>query len=181
MELGRLRLGFLLQGLAILGGLVLVVVSVVQPPTVTSSPRLGEQKVREPAPDFTLSLFDGGQFRLGNYHGQVVVINFWGSWCPPCRAEMPALQKVWETYQSQGLVLVGVNVQDTEAAARAFLREAGVTFPTGPDSDGTITTAYRVVGFPTTVFINRQGQVVRRWTGAITQERLTMLVEDLLR
>ncbi|GBD11665.1 Thiol-disulfide oxidoreductase ResA [bacterium HR23] len=137
--------------------------------------------MREPAPDFTLSLFGGGQFRLAEKRGTAVVVNFWGSWCPPCRAEMPALQKVWEAYQGQGLVLIGVNVQDTEADALAFLKEVGVTFPTGPDRDGSIAVAYRVIGFPTTIFINREGQVVRRWTGAISQERLTVLVEDLLR
>lgn len=177
----RTRLGVLFIALGVLGGVTLLLVAAVQPTTATSNPRLGEQRVREQAPDFTLPLYEGGAFRLAQHKGQVVVVNFWGSWCPPCRAEMPALQKVWETFQSQGLTLIGVNVQDTEADALAFLKEVGVTFPTGHDKDGAITRDYRVIGFPTTVFIDRQGQMVRRWTGAITQERLTVLVEDLLR
>lgn len=177
----RARWGVLFMAMGVLGGITLLLVSALQPTTATTAPRLGEQRVRQQAPNFTLPLYGGGEFRLAEHQGQAVVVNFWGSWCPPCRAEMPTLQKVWETYQSQGLVLIGVNVQDTEENALAFLKEVGVTFPTGPDTDGAITMAYRVIGFPTTVFINRQGQVVRRWTGAITQERLTVLVEDLLR
>ncbi|MFN3974217.1 MAG: TlpA family protein disulfide reductase [Dehalococcoidia bacterium] len=177
----RALLGMFFIALGVLGGFILLLVAALQPTTATSTPRLGEQRVQERAPEFTLPLYGGGEFRLAQHKGQVVVVNFWGSWCPPCRAEMPALQKIWETFQNRGLTLIGVNVQDTEADALAFLKEVGVTFPTGPDKNGAITRTYRVIGFPTTVFIDRQGQVVRRWTGAITQERLTVLVEDLLR
>jgi peroxiredoxin len=133
-----------------------------------------------PAPDFTLPLFDGGEWRLSAYRGQVVVVNFWGSWCTPCQIEMPALQEVWETYRDRGVVVVGVNVLDSRDDALAFLRETGVTFPTGPDRDGSISAAYRVVGLPTTVFIDRQGRIAHRWLGPISRERLTALVEDLL-
>lgn len=178
----RVRLGLLFLATGFLGFIVLLVVSALQPSTTAAIPRLGEEKVKRAiAPDFTLSLYNSGEeFRLSEQKGKIVVVNFWGSWCPPCRSEMPALQKVWEVYQGRGLVVVGVNAQDTEEQALAFLKEVGVTFPTGPDKDGSITTAYRVLGFPTTVFIDREGYTVHRWAGAITQERLTLLVEDLL-
>lgn len=86
-----------------------------------------------PVPDFNIRLYNGETFTLSEHRGQVVVVNFWASWCPPCRSEAPTLEAVWQTYRERGLVLVGVNVWDSEAAALKFVREFGLTFPTGPD------------------------------------------------
>ena len=83
-------------------------------------------RVGEAAPDFELDLFDGNRVRLSDFKGKVVVLNFWASWCPPCRKEMPAFERTWQEYRDQGVVFVGVAVQDYEADSRAFAREARV-------------------------------------------------------
>ncbi len=135
----------------------------------------------KPASDFTIPVFTGGQdtFTLSSQLGNPVVLNFWGSWCPPCRAEFPASQAVFDEYRDDGLVVFGVDVQDTEADARAFLEEQGTTFPTGPDLDNSITIDYRVICWPTTFFITRDGKIHRKWVGQLDETRLATFVEEL--
>lgn len=135
----------------------------------------------KPASDFTVPLYSGGQgtFTLSSHLGQPVVLNFWGSWCPPCRAEFPALQAVFDEYRDDGLVVFGVDVQDTEADAKAFLGEQNTTFPTGPDLDNSITIEYRVSSWPTTFFITRDGEIHRKWVGQLDETRLAAFVEEL--
>ncbi len=115
------------------------------------------------APDIDLERLDGERVRLSELRGQVVVLNFWASWCPPCRAEMPALQALHEQRGSQGVVVLAVNstVQDSEQAARDFAAEYGLTFPIGLDRDGQATRLYQVRALPSTFFIDRDG-VIRR-------------------
>lgn len=115
------------------------------------------------APEIDLELLDGSRVRLSDLRGQVVVLNLWASWCPPCRAEMPALQALHEQRSADGVVVLAVNstVQDTEQAARDFAREYGLTFPIGLDRDGQATRLYQVRALPSTFFIDRQG-IIRR-------------------
>ncbi len=135
---------------------------------------------RAAAPDFTLALFDGGTLRLAELRGQaVVVVNFWASWCPPCRAEAPTLAKVSRAVRDRGVVFVGVDIQDTDEGARAFLAEFGIDYPNGPDPAGQITTAYGVAGIPTTVFVDREGRIARRWLGGLTEQQLLGFVEEI--
>lgn len=133
------------------------------------------------APDFQLALYgSGGQtWRLADQRGKGVVVNFWASWCVPCRAEMPALQKLYSESHARGVEFIGVGVQDTEADALAFLSEMGVTFPTGLDADGSILQSYSVLGLPSTYFVNKRGQIVREWVGLITEERLRLYVQEI--
>lgn len=133
-----------------------------------------------PAPDITLQLFDGQTFRLAEQRGRVVVVNYWASWCPPCREEARTLEAVSRAYRDRGVVFVGVNVWDAEGDARAFLREFGVTYPNGPDPTGGILIDYGVTGIPETYFIDRQGMLVRRWIGPLTDQQLRTLLEELL-
>lgn len=111
------------------------------------------------APDFELALLDGGAVRLSDLRGQIVVLNVWASWCPPCRAEMPALQRLHAQRAAQGVVVLALNstVQDTEADARAFAAELALTFPIALDPSGEATRAYQVRALPSTFFIDRQG------------------------
>jgi peroxiredoxin len=145
-----------------------------QPP----SPREGFS-----APDFTLDLMSGGQIALSDFRGQAVMINIWASWCPPCREEMPAIQKVYENYKDQGLVVLAVNTtnQDTEAAAAAFVEEFGLTFPIPLDRDGTVSKRYQLRGLPSTYFVDRAG-VIRSVVvgGPMSESLIRSKVQEIL-
>lgn len=150
------------------------------PGTQTGSSARAESEPDAAAPDFTLKLLDGGEFKLAAYRGRPVVLNFWASWCGPCRAEAPVLEEAWQQYRDQGVMVVGIAVQDREETARAFIKEFGLTYPIGLDGDDRVATLYQVTGLPTSVFIDGRGRVRHRWVGAIGKSRLTLLVDDLL-
>lgn len=133
------------------------------------------------APNFTLPLFGGGTFRLADHGGEVVVVNFWASWCDPCRREAPRFAAADDAYRDRGVTFVGVDFQDREGDARAFIAEFGLRYPNGPDRDGAITRAYGVSGLPATFVIDRQGRIRRRWSGEITGDQLTAFIEEALR
>jgi cytochrome c biogenesis protein CcmG/thiol:disulfide interchange protein DsbE len=113
------------------------------------------------APDFTLDTLDSSTIRLDSLRGQVVVINLWASWCSPCRAEMPALQRVYEEMEGQGVAVLGVNMtaQDTETRVEGFVREYGLTFPILLDREGSVGRIYRSRALPTTFFVDRKGVI----------------------
>jgi cytochrome c biogenesis protein CcmG/thiol:disulfide interchange protein DsbE len=135
-----------------------------------------------PATDFTLPLYDpfNGQsdFRLSDYRGQVVVINFWASWCPPCREEAPVLEQMWRNYQGQDVVFVGVDIWDTEQDARAYMQEFGISFPNAVDNRGKIAVEYGVTGIPETYFITPDGMISRKVIGAITADILAQNIAE---
>lgn len=133
-----------------------------------------------PAPGFTLSLFDGRELSLADLHGLVVVVNFWASWCPPCRDEAPALERVWREYEDKGVVFVGVNVNDITAKAMAFIEEFNITYPNGPDPYNRISRAYHVTGVPETFLVAKDGRFAERYIGPITEARLRTALEELL-
>lgn len=114
-----------------------------------------------PAPDFTLPTLDNETVTLSDLRGQVIILNLWTSWCPPCREEMPALNEVYQRYKEDGLVVLAVNstVQDSEAAAREFAAEYAFEFPILLDHDGIVTRAYQLQSLPTTFFIDRRGVI----------------------
>jgi cytochrome c biogenesis protein CcmG, thiol:disulfide interchange protein DsbE len=135
------------------------------------------------APDFTLSLLDGRSVRLSDLRGQVVVVNFWASWCAPCWAEMPALQAFQDEAGARGAVVLAVNstVQDREQAARDFASELSLTLPIALDPEGEATAAYQVRALPTTFFVDGEG-VIRRVVvgGPLSRSVLETTVLDLL-
>ena len=133
------------------------------------------------APDFSVKLFDGATFRLAEQRGRAVVLNFWASWCPPCRAEMPYFETTYRAYRERGVDFVGVTVQDDQADSQAFLKELSVSYPSGADEGNQIALRYQLTGLPTTVFINRDGIISRKWIGAISERQLLDLVEELAR
>lgn len=132
------------------------------------------------APDFILDTVDGGQLSLGQLRGQVVVLNFWATWCTPCRAEMPALEQVYQSHRERGLIVVGVDVQEPAEKVRAFLLEVGVTFPIVLDSDTKLALRYRATGLPATFIIDRQGVVRDIRLGPYTEEMLESKLAPLL-
>ncbi|HLE52899.1 MAG TPA: TlpA disulfide reductase family protein [Anaerolineales bacterium] len=136
------------------------------------------------APDFTLDLLGGGKVTLSDLRGKPIVVNLWASWCPPCRAEMPAIEKVYQDYKDLGLVVLGVNTtnQDSEADAATFVRQYGLTFPIPLDRDGSVSVRYALRGLPTTFFIDRKG-VIRSVVvgGPMSEAVIRSNVEDLLK
>lgn len=132
------------------------------------------------APDFTLTLFDGGQLTLSDLQGQIVVVNFWASWCVPCREEAPILEQTWQYYRDQGVVFIGVAYLDTDKEAKAFLEEFNITYPNGSDVGTKIAPEYRIVGVPETFFIDKNGQVADLEIGLLTETRLVNAIEKLL-
>jgi cytochrome c biogenesis protein CcmG/thiol:disulfide interchange protein DsbE len=140
----------------------------------------GFTRLQKPAPEFTLPLLDGGEVTLSRSRGAPVVVNFWASWCGPCRDEAKGLERTWRTFKDEGVLFVGVNVQDTEQHARTYVSEFGVTYPNGLDVDGKITVDYGVIGLPVTFFINGDGVVERRWVGAVPEARLASWVDEMV-
>lgn len=137
--------------------------------------------IEKPAPPFTLSLFDGDPVSLEGLRGKVVVLNFWASWCfPACYEEAPVLEAAWRAYKDQDVVVVGVNVQDTERAAREFMDRFRFTFPNGPDRGGRISIDYGVYGIPETFVLDKAGRIAYKHVGAVTAEVLSAQIESLL-
>lgn len=132
-----------------------------------------------PAPDFSLQLFDGSQLSLASLHEQVIVVNFWGSWCEPCREEAPVLEKVWREYQGQGVAFIGIAYKDTEGKARAFLDEFGITYPNALDPGNKVARSYRVRGVPETFFI-KDGVIADLYIGPMAEDQLVTRIEKLL-
>lgn len=131
-----------------------------------------------PAADVAFRLFDGSEATLADFRGTPIVLNFWASWCPACVAEMPSFQAVHEALGDQ-VVFLGLDVQDSRAAADAFVAQSGVQYLLGEDPQGTILQAFGGIAMPTTVFIDADGNVVGRQSGAIFEEDLTAQIEEL--
>jgi cytochrome c biogenesis protein CcmG, thiol:disulfide interchange protein DsbE len=122
------------------------------------------------APAFTLAKLDGGgELALESLRGKAVVLNFWASWCGPCKDETPLLQKGWQRWQAKGVVFVGIDVKDFRADARSFVRKFGVTYPNVYDGKGSTVGRYGVTGFPETYFIDARGRVVYRIAGPVNE------------
>jgi cytochrome c biogenesis protein CcmG, thiol:disulfide interchange protein DsbE len=133
-----------------------------------------------PAPPFALTTFDGGRFDLAAQVGKPVLINFWASWCIPCEDEAAALERAARRYGDR-VAFIGVNVQDTDANARAFLRRFGVTYPNARDATGEVAVEYGMAGVPETYFVDRDGKLVRKWQGPLDDEKLRQFLDELTR
>ncbi len=138
--------------------------------------------VGKPAPAFTLPNLDGtGTISLERYKGKVVVLNFWASWCVPCKEENPALTDFWERYRGTNVVLLGVVFQDSTNAAREYTARLGNTWPTAVDESGQVALSYGVFGPPETYFIGADGVIAGRHIGPIDAATLINGVETLRR
>lgn len=135
------------------------------------------------APDFTLTTLDGEELTLSDLRGKVVVLNFWASWCLPCRAEMPAMLQVYKDYRDLGLVIVAVNAtdQDSQESALQFAEEHELDFPIPLDMDGSVSRKYALRGLPTTYFIDADGIIQKVVVGGpMSEALLRSQVETLL-
>lgn len=132
------------------------------------------------APDFDLERLDeNGRIRLSSFEGeQVVVLNFWASWCLPCKDEAPILQAGWERWRDRGVLFLGVDAQDFRSDARTFVERYGITYPNVYDGRGATLGRYGVTGFPETYFVDRRGRLVgERVQGPVTAEQLDRNIE----
>jgi DsbE subfamily thiol:disulfide oxidoreductase len=137
-------------------------------------------EAKEPAPNFTLKIVKGKDFHLSDYKGKPILINFFASWCLPCREEMPVLEKIVHEYGPKGVVFLGIAVDDTEAKIKDFIATYGVTFPVGLDKTATIQKSFGIYGIPTTYFINKQGEINYSHSGSVTEELLHHELDKLL-
>ncbi len=153
------------------------------PDSAASAGRLASPRQGFPAPDFTLTGLNGGSTTLSAQQGKVVIVNLWASWCGPCRAEMPALQKLYEANKDRGLEVLAVNstFQDTEADARAFVQNLKLTLPVLLDKDGAVSRRYLLRALPSTFIIDRKG-IIRAVLvgGPVSEAVLQTKIESLL-
>jgi peroxiredoxin len=131
---------------------ILIVAACLSIPTLPAAP-----VANKPAPDFKLPARGGSEISLSKYRGQVVMINFWASWCGPCRQEMPLLETIHKKYKPLGFTMLGVNVEPDSALADEFLKKTPVSFPVAYDRDSKISKLFDVRGMPSTVIIDRKG------------------------
>ena len=155
------------------------------PIMIGSSPSggFGSVLIGQSVPDFTLPTLEGGLITLSELHGQPILINLWASWCPPCRLEMPLLITVYQRYQGEGLVILGLNVteQDSLEAVNAFVEEFDVPFPVLLDEAGHVSNdAYGMIGLPMSVFVDRNGTVKRVVLGALVSNEVDGYIAEIM-
>ena len=189
---GRRRLPFGRRSLVIAAVAipVLAFLAILAWASVTSGPARGGLAVNnsiveldaggETAPDFTLALIGGGEVDSQELRGQVVMVDFWASWCPPCREEAPVLAQVYAEYRDRGVEFVGVNLWDNAGDADVFLQQQGHEYPNGVDVDGKIAISYGVRGIPEKFFIDQDGRIVRKFSGPMNLDRLRLILESML-
>lgn len=134
----------------------------------------------EPARDFSLDLIDGGTLTLSDQRGKVVMLNFWASWCPPCRTEAPVLERIYQEYAGQPVEFIGVDIWDRREDALEFIKEYGVTYPNGIDEKGSILIDYGVTGIPETLFIGCDGILAKKLVGPIEAAKLQTTLDHLV-
>ena len=170
---------------AVLAALALLIIA-------CGGPSEDDQTPANPATDFELTLFANAEHQAGDtislsqFEGQPVVLNFWFPSCPPCVAEMPDFEKAYQKHKSDGLRMIGIQLLglDTADDGQKFVQDLNVNYMLGPDrqddTSGEILKNYQISGFPTTIFIDRDHNIVRTWSGALNLEKLEELIAEIL-
>ncbi len=133
-----------------------------------------------PAPNFAIHLPDGSAASLADYRGRPVILNFWATWCPPCRLEMPDLVRAYEAHKDEGLVILAIDDAEAHDQVTAFVKEFGMTMPVIIDPQGDVMTAYKTNSLPSSFFIDRNGIVRVRWIGFLTPDMLEQSLRTIL-
>ena len=171
------RRAWLLTGVAaaVAAVVALLATGLGRDPSVIASPLVGRA-----APNFTLPQLDGSPVTLSALRGQIVVINFWASWCTECQVEQTALDRTWRQFQDSGVVVLGVDFEDTVGDARNYVRTAGVTYPVVEDAGSRTALDYGLRGVPETFVVNRSGRIVNHVIGPINAARLSGEINSML-
>lgn len=136
-------------------------------------------KVGDYAPDFELVDLDGEKHQLSEYKGQGVFLNFWGSWCAPCKKEMPAMGRQYQVYKDLGVQILAVNIAESDLKVRTFANQYGMTFPTLIDTTKGVMQAYNIKPLPTTLLINTEGKIVKIITGEMSENDIKSYMEEI--
>ncbi len=146
-----------------------------------------ETPTKGPAPAFAVTVWNwdeialaGQRLSLDSLKGKTIVLNFWASWCTSCQQEAPIFERAWNDYKEQGVVFIGVNTEDTDSAARAYIREYGLTYPHAPDAGGRAEKAYRITGIPETFIINGDGQIMHHFISSPNERDLRNEIDRAL-
>jgi cytochrome c biogenesis protein CcmG/thiol:disulfide interchange protein DsbE len=188
IDRGTLR-RFLIAQLWLLAIIVLVVLAVMEFRSrgtagisgLTVADRLAVAEAQnEPAPSFSIESLDGGTVSLAALRGDLVVLNFWATWCVPCREEAPTFHRLSHEYDGHGVRFVGINYRDNRAAAQSFVREFGLGYPSGFDPAGSLVDGFGLFAMPTTFLIDANGIIRYRFVGYLNEDTLRAAIEDLL-
>ncbi|MBP1989696.1 redoxin domain-containing protein [Paenibacillus eucommiae] len=144
-----------------------------------SGKKLEEVKIGGKAPDFKLATLDGEIFELADFKGQGLVLNFWGTFCPPCVREMPALQKQSELWKGEPVRIIGVNLNESLVTVRMFMQQHQISFPTLMDNDQ-VRKTYRVNSYPTTFYIDANGVIQDIFVGEMKEKDIQTRIEKIL-
>ena len=148
-------------------------------PDKASSTNKGATSDKKPALDFKLKDLNGKEVSLSDYKGKKVFLNFWASWCPPCKAEMPDIEKLYGETKDSDLVILAVNVGESKNTAKSFIDDNKYSFPVLLDSDQNVTNQYNIKGIPTSFFIDKEGNVVSSKVGGISLEEMKSYISEL--
>ena len=152
-----------------------------QPAGIGINSVFGEVNVQpRQAQQFSLVLLSGSQTSLQDLRGKVVMVDFWSSWCPPCREEAPTLARMYQKYKEKDVVFLGVAIWDSEPEVKQFIKQNNLAYANGLDSRGIIAIDYGVKGIPEKYFIDRHGNVIRKFIGPVTEEQLSKVLDELL-
>jgi len=133
--------------------------------------------------EFTLPLLTGGNVSLSSYRGKVVILNFWATWCPPCRTEMPSMETLYQRFSAQGLEILAVDIGENVSTVQQFIRNSGYSFPVLLDSSNRVSSVYGIEAIPTTYIIDREGKIIGRIVGSIMwdNQRVITAIDALLK
>lgn len=139
------------------------------------------EKIENSKLDFSVKDLSGSSVKLSSLRGKTVLVNFWATWCSPCKEEMPLLQSYYDAHKKDNFVLVGINVSDDVEDAQAFIDQYGYTFPIWSDPSGNVLIDLNMNGLPASLVVNSDGVVVKRWIGPLSQEDLDSMITPLLK